>query len=361
MKAFVDAKAFYDAMEKVSGALHRSALPMLEQIRVDFEDGVCRLTASDITLWLIAEVPAEGDNFSFVFSNTANAVRACQFFSGRMTAELRGEKKDMRVLLSAEGKTGEFPVNSVELWPECPCEPPKQHYILDAPALLDRIKKVKYATRICESKPALAGVRFDGKHVWCVDGYRLAVNDDDSLNVEQSFILPSNALTHLKAFDAGETELTVGAKYAVFAAEGIKLLIRRLVPSDNLQLETAVPQQSTETYPVNRKKLLEAIRYLDGCSRGMKAPYVFFDGEALFLRNGNSEYSVFLDVEGKCEIQYAFDLPYMKDALEQFAGEETIRISVISKFAPIVIRSDSSNTALLLPVRMRDDWRWNAA
>ena len=29
MKAFVDAKAFYDAMKKVSGALHRSALPML--------------------------------------------------------------------------------------------------------------------------------------------------------------------------------------------------------------------------------------------------------------------------------------------------------------------------------------------
>lgn len=40
MKAVVDAKAFYDAMKKVSGALHRSAIPSLEQIRVDFESNI---------------------------------------------------------------------------------------------------------------------------------------------------------------------------------------------------------------------------------------------------------------------------------------------------------------------------------
>ena len=98
MKAFVDAKAFYDAMKKVSGALHRSAIPSLEQIRMDFEAGVCRLTASDLTLWLSVEIPAKGDSFSFMFSNTENAVRACRYFSGEMTAELRGEKKDKKLM-----------------------------------------------------------------------------------------------------------------------------------------------------------------------------------------------------------------------------------------------------------------------
>ena len=51
----------------------------------------------------------------------------------------------------------------------------------------------------------------------------------------------------------------------------------------------------------------------------------------------------------------------MKDALKQFAGEKTVRIYVNSKFLPIVIRADGANTALLLPVRMQADSRWNAA
>ncbi len=359
MKAVVDAKAFYDAMKKVSGALHRSAIPSLEQICVDFESGVCRMTASDLTLWLSVEIPAEGDSFSFMFSNTENAVRACRYFSGEMTAELRGEKKDKKVLLVAEGKSGEFPAEDVDMCPACPTEEAQYRYMLDAPLLLERIKRVKYAALISSEKPALAGVRFEGKHVWCVDGHRLAVSDDDSLNVERPFILPSNALAHLKVFDAGETELAVGQRYAVFTAAGTKLLVRQLVPSDYLRIENTVPQESKENYPVDRRKLLDAIQYLDGCSRGMRNPFVIFDGRRLILKNGGSEYSAELEVNG--EIQYAFHLKYMKEALEQFAGEDVIRICVSSRTAPIVLRAGSENTALMLPVRMKEDWRWNAA
>ena len=359
MKAVVDAKAFYDAMKKVSGALHRSAIPALEQVRVDFEPGICRLTAADLTLWLIVEIPAKGDSFSFMFSNTENAVRACRYFSGEMTAELRGEKKDKKVLLSAEGKSGEFPVEDVDLCPVCPTEEALHRYTLDAPLLLERIKRVRYAALVSSEKPALAGVRFEGKHVWCIDGHRMAISNDDNLNVERRFILPSSALAHLKVFDAGETELAVGQKYAVFAAAGTKLLVRQLVPSDYLRIEDTVPQESKETYPVDRRKLLNAIQYLDGCSRGMRDPSAFFDGRRLILKNDGSEYSAELEVSS--EIQYAFRLKYMKEALEQFDGEDVIRICVSSRNAPIVIRAGSTNTALMLPVRIKEDWQRNAA
>ena len=67
MRARINAEAFYDAMKKVSGALRRSAIPSLEQIRVDFENGVCRLTASDLTLWLSVRFPQRETAFLSCF------------------------------------------------------------------------------------------------------------------------------------------------------------------------------------------------------------------------------------------------------------------------------------------------------
>lgn len=361
MKAHVNAAEFYAAMKKVSGALRRSAVPSLEQIRVDFESGVCRMTASDLALWLSAEIPAEGDSFSFMFSNTAGAVRACRYYRGDMTVELSGGRGDMKARFCAEEKSGMFPVEDVSMCPICPSEEPIGHYVLDVPTLLKRIKKVEYAIRVSDSKPAMAGVRFDGNHVWCVDGLRIALNDDPGLTVEQQFILPAYALAHLNAFSAGETELFVGAKYARFASADTKLLIRQLVPSDGLRIENAIPSHSAESYLLDRDKLADAIGYLEGCSRGMPRPYVFFDGRELILENGDFEFSTVLETKGVSSVKFAFDINMMRDALKQFVDEKTIHVSVSSKFAPIVLRGNGADTALLMPVRMLSSSRWEAA
>ncbi len=361
MKTHVNAEAFYDAMKKVSGALRRSAIPSLEQIRVDFENSVCRLTASDLTLWLSVEIPAEGDSFSFMFSNTANAVRACRHYGGDLTVELCGGGKDTQVRFCADAKSGVFPVQDIIMCPVCPNEEPQQHYVLDAPALLERIKKVKYAVMLNDSRPAFAGVRFDGNHVWCVDGRRLALNNNPGLTVERGFILPSYALAQLKLFDAGDTELFVGSRYAWFSSANTKLLIRQLDSADGLRIENVVPAHSAESYWVDREKLSDAIDYLDGCSRGMPRPYVFFNGRELILNNSDFEYSVLLEVDGVSQIRYAFDLTKMKDALKQFSDEKRVCVCINSKTAPIVLRGDGPNTALLLPVRLSSNSQWNAA
>ena len=361
MKAHINAAEFNAAMKKVSGALRRSAVPSLEQIRVDFESGVCRMTASDLNLWLSMDIPAEGDSFSFMFSNTAAAVRACRYYRGKMTVELTGGIENMKVQFCSGEKSGVFPAEGILFCPICPSEEPLQHYCLDVSALAERIKKVRYAALANDSKPALQGVRFDGNHVWCVDGNRIALNDDPGLTVERRFILPAYALVHLNAFSAGKTDLYVGTRYAWFVSADTKLLIRQLVPSDELRIEKAIPSHSAESYLVDREKLADAISYLDGCSRGMQRPYVFFDGRELILENDGFEFSAILETDGVSSVKYAFDINMMKDALKQFSDERTIRVSVSSKTAPIILRGDGANTALLMPVRMRSGSRWDAA
>lgn len=67
MRFTVDAGAFSDAMSKVSKVLRKSPLPILEEIAMHVENGLCILMATDLDTWLVAEIPAHGDDASFVF------------------------------------------------------------------------------------------------------------------------------------------------------------------------------------------------------------------------------------------------------------------------------------------------------
>ena len=94
----VDAKAFSEAMNKVSRVLKKSAIPILEEIRVSVKDGVCTLTATDLETWLTARLPVKGDDMSFTFFKTKDVMKACSHFDGELTIELyeQPEKRKMR-------------------------------------------------------------------------------------------------------------------------------------------------------------------------------------------------------------------------------------------------------------------------
>lgn len=60
MKATVDAGAFFKALNRVIPLLKVSAIPALSEASIQFRDGVCTITATDLELWVQTEIPAEG-------------------------------------------------------------------------------------------------------------------------------------------------------------------------------------------------------------------------------------------------------------------------------------------------------------
>lgn len=105
-RATVDARAFADAMNKVSKVLRKSPLPILEEIAVHVENGLCTLTATDLDTWLVAELPARGDDVSFVFSRTKDVMKACAHFEGELAL----------TFVPKDEKEGKIPNHS-----GCPC------------------------------------------------------------------------------------------------------------------------------------------------------------------------------------------------------------------------------------------------
>lgn len=55
MRFTVDARAFSDAMSKVSKVLRKSPLPILEEIAVHVENGLCTLTATDLDMYALPD------------------------------------------------------------------------------------------------------------------------------------------------------------------------------------------------------------------------------------------------------------------------------------------------------------------
>ena len=117
----VDAKAFSEAMNKVSRVLKKSAIPILEEIRVSVKDGVCTLTATDLETWLTARLPVKGDDMSFTFFKTKDVMKACSHFDGELTIELYEQpekRKDARRLrLYCGQRAAEYDATSDEDYP----------------------------------------------------------------------------------------------------------------------------------------------------------------------------------------------------------------------------------------------------
>lgn len=361
MKSVVDAKTFATAVGRVMGILKKGLVPQLTQVRVRFTGDACRVVATDLEAWLSADLEAEGDEFSFVFHNSKKVQRILRHYDGELTFELLGDEQDRRVLLRCGDKAGEIPVLGDEICDEVPQFAPIRCYAVKLDALYDRVRNVSYAARYREDRPGCVAVRFDDKHVWCVDGHRMAVHEDASLNVREPFALHADTLKHLKAFGNADGVLAVGEKYASFSTDSLTLTCALVERTDELRVETALPKSCGETYTVKRKALLEALNYLTDCTNTSKEICVTFDKGRLLIddKHGKFETSVG-EIEGECEIRYAVNLVYMKQAVEQFSGAEEIRIGTSSAISPIVL-TEGSKTAMIMPLHTRREPRHQAA
>ena len=364
MRAIVDAKAFYDALKKANAATaSKSRFEQMNNVCVTISDGVCRLTGTTFSLWIAAELPAQGEDMSFVFSNTGTVLNICKLFSGELTLELTvrerpgRDDKDVKIALSCGGRSAAFrayePEGAMHNLPLS--EDDSQVYRVNAPALYERVRRVGYAAAKTDARPGANGVRFQDKRVWCVDGMRLAVNEDDSLIIGRPFILPVSALLHLKELGQTDMTLTVGEKYASFIGEGVSLCCRVVEASDSLTLERAIPKEFSAGFCVSRGYFLDEIKYLSECvGRSSKAP-VLYDGGKLFVFANEAIFSATMFTDSKLSDQFALNLRFVKEALEQFSGSEYISLSSSGRTSPVLITA-GTDKALIMPVRAGESW-----
>lgn len=353
MTNIVEAKAFYEALKHLSILTRRAKFGLLDEICVRFTEDACTMTATDIANVMQVELPADGDSFSFVFADTAKVIKACKFFSGRLSFELKGEGKDMRLTMSCGEKSADFPVNDARDYPWDWQFEAVQQYSCSADTLLNRMKRVKYAAGpYSTNHPEMEGFQFAGQYLYCIDGYRLAVSEDESLSVSVPFVIPQIAMNCLKEMGDGELRIEVGLTRVRLRCRNLTALLKRILCDPAATPAKYLPRSPGEVCTVNRQEYLHELGYLKECAGTGEKAVVLFENGDLTLQQKDASYRTRVNMAGECRIIYAFEAEKMCDALKQFSGSDTVEISAYGKSTPIVLTAKgSSDTALLVPHR----------
>lgn len=360
-KSVVDAKSFSEALTQVSKILCKMSAclpPVLSQVMVRFSDGRCILTATDLSTWLIKEIPAQGDEFSFVFRRTKDIVKACRFFEGDMTVEFSemGDDKSrhLNLCLLCGNRACEFEVLDTEDYPDYTVSATEAVFSMNAAELLKRVERVSYAApkNTANARPSAAGVQCSGNRVYALDGFRMACDTDNAFLFPQPFMAYADALAYLKLFGNEKIEIAVG-EHRVQFTDGNTILDLRMLGKEFYPVDKAVPPNYQEKFSVCPKEFLRELKYLKGFVRAANKPYVRLADGKLFLPTAAGKYRSAIEIDGAHTIPFAFDLYNMMDTLNQFKEEATVTVKVISPVAPIILEAENRpDLALICPVRL---------
>ncbi|USF25257.1 hypothetical protein N510_000168 [Firmicutes bacterium ASF500] len=359
MRAFVDAREFSKAMNKVIKVVKKSAIPVLEGVLVQIKDGRCILTATDFTTWLTTTLPAQGDDLAFVFQRPKDAARACGHFDGELTLETEekatGKDRWLQLIMSCGLRAAQMDVFPPEDYPAMREEEARYTYTVNAARLLERVEHVKYMLRKPGDKleAKFTHVQFGGSKVFGVDGYRLAWDVDDSLTVRQPFMVLPEALGYLRFFGKQDITVSMGVNYLQMT-DGTTTIQTRIEGPFVFNVDSAVPKEFIEEFYISPKDFLGELDYLKKLLHSTDKAHIFFSGGRLSLAEASGNYSTQIQVDGENTIGFGFELSYMVDALRQFRGEPWVKMKINSPAAPIVLEAEGrGDFALVLPVRVR--------
>ena len=360
MRATVDAKTFAQALDQVSGLIHKSVIPVLNAVLVWFEEGRCTLASTNLNTWLTVGMPAQGDSFAFLLDRPRESARAFRQFEGELAMEQtetgEGDRRRIKLALSCGPRSAGLNPFLPEDFSRYPVWDVKDSFAANAAKLYARVARVMYAAappnpndhRICRSK-----VQFSGNRVYALDGYRMAWDTDPELDVPRSFMAAPDALEHLKLFGNQEVSVQLGDRFAR-VTDGVTSLLFRLPEGELFKLDSAIPERYQVEAQVSPAEFLAELKYLKQSLRGNRAHLVRFSGGALLAESMGERYATKISAIGCEDVEFGFNLDYMTDALKQFEKEPSVNMKVSAgSLGPIIIEAEGrGDRALVMPARL---------
>lgn len=359
-QAIVDAKAFAETLEQVSKALKNMPLSVLSEVFVHCDGNRCTMIATDLDTWLKKEIPASGEEFSFVFCRTKDVAKACRHFEGKLTMECSdtgdGPNRSLSLRLTSGKRSGEFKILSAEDYPKWPSFEAETSFALNAADLARRISRVRYAAakQASSTKPSVSSIQCIGNRVFALDGYRMACDVADGFTFPKAFMAMEDTLSHLKLFGAQMITVKLGKGCGEFTDNSATLGFH-VTGGDFFNVDGAVPQSFKEQFQVSTKEFLRELKYLKEFTSRESKPYVRFLGGNLFMPVTSGKYAAGVEIVGTNDIMFAFDLHKMMDAVQQFKDEPRVTVKVNSAVAPIILSAEGrSDFALVCTVKLSE-------
>lgn len=359
MRATIDAKTFFEVLSRANNCPYGSKhISVLDGIYIRFGGGRCILAATNLESWLVTESPAEGDTFAFVLPRPTAVAKACRCFDGELVLEYtEGSKsaRSARIALRCGSRSAEMEAMLCGDYPDLPEAVTGDEFSANAGALLKRVEQVRYAAKrpAAGLSYACMSIQLSGRHIFALDGHRMAWDGADEPIVPRPFMVRADFLAGLQIFGNAQVTFRMGGNRLQITDGTTSLFCP--IPSERVyDFESAVPKQYAEEFHVQPQHFLRELTYLEQFVPNAQSVTVQMCNGVLSMSAGAGLYHTKVDISGDNSIPVAFNLRYMKDALKQFRREEWVTVQLGGVISPIVLTAEKrSDRAMVLQVRRR--------
>jgi len=367
MQIKINKSSLSEALNNVQAVVGaKSALQILQNVKIEAKDGEVTLTCSDLDTTLVANVECE------VLSNGETTIPVKPFAAavGKMvegTIEISVDDKDCSTI-SSGASVFKFKGLPAKEFPTIP-SPDGQNCTIESNSIREMLRKTSFAASQDDTRRTLQGVLLDFKKdkgiVKAVgtDGRRLAMLDcmvDASNCFDGQFILPRKAVDLLgkKLPKEGNAEL-VTAKGQLLVKTPRLMVTTKLIDEVFPNYMQVVPKEDGSAIVMNRVDLLGALDRISVFTASTDSPSVrlTFAENTLVLNSGDTEFGsshdeVPVKYDGE-KIEMCFNPQYVRDALSAM-DEEEIEMKITMATKPAIIKkTDASDyTYVVMPLRV---------
>jgi DNA polymerase III subunit beta len=351
---------------------NRSQLPILLNFLIEAKDGKVKISATDLEIGIIAEIPAKIEEEG---ATTISAKTFVELIGAIPSGKIELKKTPEGLTLTGENEETSFQTTPTEEFPKLFEEKGDQIMTLKKETIEKDFLKIVFAASTDSERPALSGVLIreekEGFLLVATDGYRLSLKKHALQDMKKkqsgeiiSMLVPARVIRELiqmgKNTESGDIGVYVSKEknQIIFSQDDITL-VGRLIEAEFPNYEKIIPTDFSTKTIIEREELLKAV----------KAGYVFArqtagiiklsieKGRLLVSSNAPSVGKNVVKVEAKTtgeENEIAFNARYLLDFLSNSASE-TVSFEMTGPLNPGVFKevNDSSFMHLIMPIRVQ--------
>lgn len=348
-----------------SAATSKSALPVLQNVKVEAKGESVEFSCTDTDIGLVADVKCE------VLEEGATTIPIKLFAAATSKMpdnmiEVETEDNDVSTI-SCGATVHRFKGLPASTFPVLP---PKTgtSCVVKNETLREMIRKTSFATAQDGVRPVLAGVllvfKDDGKTITAVssDGRRLARIEcvlDSTNGISGQYILPRKALDILsKKLPKDGDAVVLHSNGILFVSTKNLTMATKLIDGSFPNTDPLFPKEELDYISIDRAELLGALERVSVLSSAAENPYInlVFENNRLMLHSkdttlGASSDEVPVKYEGD-KFEVSFNPTFVHDVLTAIDDDE-IRMSIKNNHSPTVVRRGASDeyTYLVMPLR----------
>jgi DNA polymerase-3 subunit beta len=373
MKFKADRATLLKALAHIqSVAEKRNTIPILANVRIEVSRGKLSLTATDMEIAVVEEVPCTAIRDGSTTAPASTLYEIVRKLPDGVEVELDLNPENGQLRLRA-GKYGTNLVTlPVEDFPAMTAGQLPHRFKLDAKALRGLIDRTRFAISTEETRYYLNGIYLhatagDGPMLRAVatDGHRLArveMDVPDGAAGMPGVIIPRKTVGELRKLideESGEIELGLSDTRIQFRAGNVTLT-SKLIDGTFPEYERVIPKDNDKVLRVGVADFSNAVARVAAISSERSRPIkMSLSQDLLTLSAASPEQgtaSEELDSDrvkyGSTPLEIGFQARYLSDITDQIAGEVEFHFSDGS--APTVVRDagDASALYVLMPMRV---------